>query len=345
MKLKSVALVAALSLAASFAACAETVLNVYAPQGVVASIEKYISPIMKSRYDTRVVITPVLSGQALTKAVAQRASPEISVFMLDEGPWLQGKQAGLWDSLDGVKNIADIPARFRDKDSQGSAFLLYLLGIIYDEKALAALGVKPPTSYADLWNPALKGKVTIPDSNSTFSYALLFKVNDMEPGGDHRKSVDAGFKKLSELRPNIGVFHGGASTLIPLFSQRQAAIGFNASFPAQRLAADGLPIRWVAPKEGAIAVASYVAVAKNAPARDAAKTFVDLVLSPQYQGLQTEASYSGFVHPKTQLSPAFEKNFVIKPADMQKATLMDWETFLGKRRELTTRWQREVEAK
>jgi putative spermidine/putrescine transport system substrate-binding protein len=344
MKLRLSRFLLALSLAVPALSQAETVLNVYMPQGAVGSVEKYISNIMKSRYDTRVVITPVLSGQALTKAVAQRASPEISVFMLDEGPWLQGKQAGLWDSLEGVGNLADIPARFRDKDNQGSAFLLYLLGIIYDEKALADAGVKPPTSYADLWNPALKGKVTIPDSNSTFSYALLFKVNEMQ-GADHRKTVDPGFKKLSELTPNVGVFHGGASTLIPLFSQRQAAIGFNASFPAQRLAAEGLPIRWVAPKEGAIAVASYVAIAKNAPANEAAKRFVDLLLSPEYQALQTEVSYSGFVNPKTKLSPQGEKTFLVKPADIAKATLMDWETFLAKRKDLTARWQREVEAK
>lgn len=343
MKLRMSAL--ALTFVLSAAAQAETVLNVYMPQGAVASVEKYVSPIMKSRHDTRVVITPVLSGQALTKAVAQRAGPEISVFMLDEGPWLQGKQAGLWEPLQGVSNLADIPSKFKDKDNQGSAFLLYLLGLIYDEKALADLGVKPPTSYNDLWNPALKGKVTLPDSNSTFSYALLFKVTDTQPGGDHRKSVDSGFKKLAELKPNIGVFHGGASTLIPLFSQRQAAIGFNASFPAQRLAAEGLPVRWVAPKEGAIAVASYVAVAKNAPARDAAMKFVDLVLSPQYQALQTEVSYSGYVNPKTQLTAVSEKSFLVKPADIQKATLMDWETFLAKRKDLTTRWQREVEAK
>jgi putative spermidine/putrescine transport system substrate-binding protein len=344
MKKLTVLAAAALVAMAPALARAETVLNVYMPQGVVAAVEKYIAPIMKSRHDTRVVITPVLSGQALTKAVAQRASPEISVFMLDEGPWLQGKQAGLWEPLDGVKNVADIPPRFRDKDNQGSAFLLYLLGILYDERALAAAGVQPPTSYNDLWNPALKGKVTIPDSNSTFSYALLFKVNQMQ-GGDAKKSVDPGFKRLAELRPNVAVFHGGASTLIPLFAQKQAAMGFNASFPAQRLAADGLPIRWVAPREGAIAVASYIAVAKNSPAKEAARQFVDLVLSPQYQGLQTEASYSGYVNPKTQLSPQFEKNFLIKPADIQKAALMDWDTFLAKRRELTQRWQREVEAK
>lgn len=344
MKSYAAALVSALLLTGMGAAKAETELRVYMPQGVVGAVEKYISPIMKSRFDTKVVITPSLSGQALTKAIAQRRSPEISVFLLDEGPWLQGKQAGLWDSLAGIPSLSEIPARFRDADGQGSAFLLYLLGLIYDEKALADNGIKPPTSYDDLWNPALKGKVTIPDSNSTFSYALLFKINQLR-GGDARTSVDPGFARLAELAPSIGVFHGGASTLIPLFSQKQAWVGFNASFPAQRLAAEGLPVRWVAPKEGAIAVASYVAIAKNAPAKEAARQFVNLLLSAQYQALQTQAAFGGYVNPNTKLSPEFTKTFLVKEDDIRQASLMSWDVYLAKRAELNARWQRQIESK
>ncbi|MBP6819116.1 MAG: extracellular solute-binding protein [Ferrovibrio sp.] len=337
-----------MAVAAGFAALPQAVraadLNVYMPQGVVGAVEKVLVPIMRDKFNTKVVITPVLSGQALTKAVAQRANPEISVFMLDEGPWLQGKQANLWDKLEGLPNMAQIPARFRDADGMGSGFLLYLLGLLYDEKAFADAKLPAPTSYEDLWNPALKGKVTIPDANSTFSYALLFKINELQ-GGKAAQSVDAGFAKLAQLAPNVGTFHGGASTLIPLFSQRQAWIGFNASFPAQRLAADGVPIRWVAPKEGAIAVAAYIAVAKNAPNAEAARQFVNLVLSPEYQAAQTETAFGGYVNPNTKLSPDFVSKFLLKPEDIEKASVMSWDVYLAKRTELSGRWQREIEKK
>lgn len=319
-------------------------LQVYMPQGVVAPVNKFIVPIMKEKYGVNVIVTPVLSGQALTKAIAQRNNPEISVFMLDEGPWLQGKHAKLWDTLDGVSNFDEIPARFKDADKQGSAFLLYLLGLIYDEAAFANAKLPVPTSYADLWNPALKGKVTIPDANSTFSYALLFKINELE-GGNNKTSFDPGFNKLAQLAPNVGTFHGGASTLIPLFSQRQQWIGFNASFPAQRLASDGLPIRWVAPKEGAIAIASFVSIAKNAPQPDAARQFVNLLLSADYQAIQTTLSFGGYVNPKTRLDPAFAKTFLVRPEDIQNASLMNWPTFLEQRTQLSARWQREIESK
>ena len=319
-------------------------LQVYAPQGVLAPIQKYVVPIMKERHAVNVVITPVLSAQALTKAVAQRANPEISVFMLDEGPWFQGKQAGVWDTLTGMPNLADIPARFRDPANMGSGFLLYLLGLLYDEKALADAGVKPPASYYDLWNPAYKGRLTIPDSNSSFAYALLFKINQLE-GADPNVSVDPGFNKLKQLAPNVGVFHGGASSLIPLFSQRQAWVGFNASFPAQRLAADGVPIRWVAPKEGAIAIVAYGAVAKNSPNIDAARQFLNLVLAPEYQALQAQMSFSGYVNPKTKLEPEFAKKFLVTPQVIEQASLMPWDVYLAKRSQLNTRWQREIESK
>ena len=349
MKVKSIAvagflaaMLPVMSIGGKTAAAAD--LNVYMPQGVVAPVEKVIVPIMRDKFNTKVVITPVLSGQALTKAVAQRTNPEVSVFMLDEGPWLQGKKANLWDKLDGVASLGEVPARFRDADGMGSGFLLYLLGLLYDEKAYADAKLPPPTSYEDLWKPEVKGKVTISDANSTFSYALLFKINELQ-GGNAEQTVDPGFAKLAQLAPNIGVFHGGASTLIPLFSQRQAWIGFNASFPAQRLAADGVPIRWVAPKEGAIAVVSYIAMAKNAPNAEAARQFINLVLSADYQAVQTEMAFGGYVNPNTKLKPEFVEKFLIKPADIEKASLMPWEVYLNKRTELSGRWQREIEKK
>lgn len=319
-------------------------LHVYMPQGAVAPVEKVVAPIMRDKFGTKLVITPALSGQALTKAIAQRNKPEISVFMLDQGPWLQGKQAGLWEKIDGLPNLSQIPEKLKDADGQGSAFLLYLLGLIYDEKAFADAKLPAPSSYEDLWNPALKGKVTIPDANSTFSYALLFKINELQ-GGDAATTVDPGFSKLARLAPSIGTFHGGASTLIPLFSQRQQWIGFNASFPAQRLANDGLPIRWVAPKEGAIAIAAYVTIAKNAPNLEAARHFVDILLSAEYQSVQTQMAFGGYVNPNTKLPEAFAKTFLVKPDDIAKASGMPWETFLAKRAELSGRWQRQIESK
>jgi putative spermidine/putrescine transport system substrate-binding protein len=334
----------ALLLGMPLAAAAQGELRVYLPQGAVAPVERFIAPILKARFNTTVVLTPALSGQALTKAIAQRANPDISIFMMDEGPWLQGKQAGLWDSIQGVPNLTQIPAKFKDADGMGSGFLLYLLGLIYDERALAAAKIAPPTSYEDLWNPALKGKVTIPDSNSTFSYALLFKINELK-GGDNRKNFDAGFARLQQLAPNVGVFHGGASTLIPLFSQGQAWVGFNASFPAQQLAASGLPIRWVAPKEGALAIAAYVSIAKNSPAPKPAREFVNLLLSPEYQATQAELAYSGYVNPNTKLRPEFAKNFVVKHEDIQKAGGMAWDVYLAQRQALNSRWQRQIETK
>jgi putative spermidine/putrescine transport system substrate-binding protein len=266
--------------------------------------------------------------------------------MLDEGPWMQGKQAGLWEKLPEatIPNLNQIPARFKDQDSMGSAYVLYLLGLLYDEEAFKKNKLPKPASYYDLWNPAYKGKVTIPSSSSTFAYALLFQLNRLE-GGDSAKSVDPGFAKLKTLVPNIGIFHGGASTLIPLFSQKQAMVAWNASFPAQQLAASGVPVGWVAPKEGAMIVAAYTAIAKNAPNMEAARQFVNLVLSPEYQKMQAEIAFGGPVNPNTKLDAQFAKSFPITKDVIDKAHLMPWDIYNAKRLDLNARFQREIETK
>src|ERR1700743_1264855 len=62
-------------------------------------VREYIVPKMKAMYGIDVSPTPSLSAPALAKAMAQQRSPQIDVFMLDAGPWLQGKTSGLWAAI------------------------------------------------------------------------------------------------------------------------------------------------------------------------------------------------------------------------------------------------------
>src|SRR5215211_4505939 len=177
-------------------------LQAYVPSALKDALDAYAVPTMKERYNVNLQMTARLSGEALTKAVAQKDNPEVSVFIMDEGPWLQAKQAGLWDTLDpaAIPNLGQVSARFRDADGQGAGVGIYALGLIYDEQTFRERGFPTPSSTMDLWNPAYRGRVTIPGAASTFSYALLFQANRIE-GGDAAGSLDRGWAKMRELAP------------------------------------------------------------------------------------------------------------------------------------------------
>ncbi|MCC6949156.1 MAG: extracellular solute-binding protein [Bradyrhizobiaceae bacterium] len=308
------------------------------------SFARFIVPKMKELYNVEVVSSPFLSAEALAKAIAQKDNPTTTVFMMDEGPWLQGKELGIWTKLDKTKitNLADVPAQFRDKDEQGSAMMLILLGLIYDEQALKANGIQPPVSLHDMWNPALRNRVSIQQFSSTFAYALLAHTNIVE-GGDVNKSFDPAFAKLKQLRPNVRTFSGPAAQLIQLFQQKEIWMAWGGHFTAMQAAGAGSPVRWAAPKEGAAGYAHYIAIAKGAANQAEGELLVNLVLSPEYQRVMAETDFMGPANVKTQLDPQFEKTFPVNAKTMSAAIPVPWPAYNRSRIQLNERWQREIE--
>jgi putative spermidine/putrescine transport system substrate-binding protein len=232
--------------------------------------------------------------------------------MLDEGPWLQGKEAGLWETLDPAKipNLRDVPAQFGDRDGKGTPLMLVMLGLMYEEAALKANNIPAPTSFYDLWSPAFRNRVSIQQFSSTFAFALLAHTTRIE-GGDVDKSFDPGFAKLRELRPNVRTFSGPAAQLIQLFQQKEIWLAWGGHFTAMQAAAAGVPVRWVAPKEGAMGYAHFMAIARGAPGLPDAERLVNLMLSPEYQKAMAETDFMGPANPKTRLNPEFAKTFPV----------------------------------
>jgi putative spermidine/putrescine transport system substrate-binding protein len=308
------------------------------------SFDQFVVPRMKEMYGVEVVASPFLSAETLAKAIAQKDNPQTSVFMLDEGPWLQGKEAGLWETLDPAKvpNMRDVPAQFADKDHRGTPLMLVMLGLMYEEAALKASSVPIPVSFYDMWSPAFRNRVSIQQFSSTFAFALLAYTTRLE-GGDVEKSFDAGFAKLKQLRPNVRTFSGPAAQLIQLFQQKEIWLAWGGHFSAMQAAAAGAPVRWIAPKEGAMGYAHFMAIAKGAPNLPDAERLVNLMLSPEYQKVMAESDFMGPVNPKTRLGAEFAKTFPVTVQAVEASKPIPWAAYNRNRVMLNERWQREIE--
>ena len=94
-----------------------------------------------------------------------------------------------------------------------------------------------------------------------------------------------------------------------------------------------------------MALLSYVGIPRNAPNLQAAREFVDTVLSPDYQRVQAEVSCAGVVNPQTRLDPEFERKFYASPAVVEASQPMPWAVYNAQRTELNNRFQRDIEGK
>ena len=329
---------ASIAVVCGLASAADSTLVVSTQGFSDKAIREYIVPRMK-QVGVTVSTSPALSSEALAKAIAQKGNPKIDVFLIDAGPWLQARQADLWAKLDpaAIKNLPALSTR--DRTEYGAAYAHLVLGLLYNAKLVDP----PPKSLLDLWDKKYAGRASIPSFNSTFAFALLAKVNQVQ-GGDATKSFDPGFAKLKTLQPNIYAFHGSGSQLVNLLTRNEIVIGWGGSYVAHQLGPDS-GIKWVAPAEGAVLSSAWVAIAAGAPNMEGASQFIDLLLSPGFQAYLAEQTGSGYVNPNTQLSAEFGKRSPLTREMLEKGEPAPWAIYNDKRVQLNERWQREVEAK
>lgn len=308
------------------------------------SFDAFIVPKMKELHGIDVAASTMLSAEALARAIGQRGSPQISLFTLDQGPWQQGKDVGLWSQFgaSAVKNLASVPAKFHDADGRGVSLFNYLTGFCYDEAALKAAGVAAPDKFFDMWKPDFRNRVALPQFTNTFAYVTLERTTQLA-GGDPSKSFDAGFAKLAELKPNVRTFIGPLGQLIQLFQQKEIWLAFAPQFSALQAAAAGLPIRWKAPSDGGVALSHFIAIPENAPARREAELLADLMLSPEYQQALAESDFMVPSSTAAKLSPEFSAKFPVTPEISAAAVQVSWIEYNRQRVQLSERWQREIQ--
>lgn len=308
------------------------------------SFDAYVVPMMKQLHGIEVAASTMLSAEALARAIGQRGNPQISLFTLDQGPWQQGKDIGLWSRLDpaAIPNVAAIPEKFRDADGRGVSLFNYLTGFCYDEEALKAAGVQAPDKFFDMWRPEFKNRIAMPQFTNTFAYVTLERTTQLA-GGDPAKSFDAGFEKLAQLRPNIRTFIGPLGQLIQLFQQREVWLAFAPQLSALQATAAGLPIRWKAPADGAVALSHFLAIPEKAPARREAELLAELMLSPDYQKVLAETDFMVPSNPAVRLSPEFSAKFPVTPEITAAAVQVSWIEYNRQRVALSERWQREIQ--
>src|SRR5690606_18521348 len=70
-------------------------------------------------------------------------------------------------------------------------------GLVYNTEGYKELGLDPPTSYADLANPALKGRVGVPDSNHGQAPSAL--VGFAVEAGSAESDIGPGLEALRKL--------------------------------------------------------------------------------------------------------------------------------------------------
>ncbi|WP_420393228.1 ABC transporter substrate-binding protein [Acuticoccus sp.] len=188
-------------------------------------------------------------------------------------------------------------------DEEGHYFSTKLIttGIVYNTGAEMV-----PTTYEDLLKPEAEGKIMIPSplTSGAATITMATLTGDAELGWEY-------YEGLAEQDT---LADGGNGGVYKAVAGGEKLYGFLVDFLAIRNREDGAPVDFVFPPEGVSYVTEPVAILSTAQNVEAAKAFVDFLLSPQGQELAAAQGYLP-AHPDVAAPAGFPPRSEIKLMD------------------------------
>jgi putative spermidine/putrescine transport system substrate-binding protein len=302
--------------------------------------EKVIPPFEKAN-NVRVVVVPGDSTTTMARLQAQKGKESLDVVFLDDGPMYQAIQLGFCDTLTDApvyQNLYDV-ARF--KTNKAVTIGLDATGLVYNERLFAAKGWAPPTSWHDLADPRYKGKVEFPTISNGYGLQTLIVLARLNGGNE--KEIQPGFETVkSSIAPNVLSFDPSPGKISELFQTDSIALAAWGDGRSQALRNQGVPVKFVAPKEGAVVMGLSMCPVKHDEPNELAQKFVQFSLSPDIQALYAEEEGVAPVNKQTQLPPAVASR-VPGPGAVANMLKVDWDVVNDKRATWTQQWNRDVE--
>lgn len=191
---------------------------------------------------------------------------------------VSGIQSGILKekgSLDRYQSseAANFPADWRDPDGFGIGLhqTIYVIG--YNTKLVSHDAV--PKNYEDLFHPRWKGQLGW-DTEEYYLFGALIKARGKDKGLEF-------WRRLAEQQVN---FRKGYTLISELVSAGEFPVAVSLyQHRVDEYAEKGAPLQWVAPNPLVGGDPNKISLLKNAPRPNAAKVFIDFMLSAEGQKL------------------------------------------------------------
>jgi putative spermidine/putrescine transport system substrate-binding protein len=228
--------------------------------------------------DTGATVEFVTGGtiDRLNRAKLAKGSPETDItFTTSHVGWLYATD-DLFERLD----LAKVPRAANLVDqAKISPFHIGTWAYVY------TIGFRPDLvrnisfeSWADLWRPEMRGRLAAPD----FDPSHIITVAAILEGGD-ASTWERGQARLRALKPNFKAFYTNDANSQQLIASGETPVQVILSMNAHFIASQGVNLRLVIPKEGAVLGIDTVAIMKGSRRQELAYRFIDTLLDPQIQ--------------------------------------------------------------
>lgn len=269
------------------------------------------------------------------KLKAYRGSPKFHLIHLQDRYLYLGAQEGLLERIDyaRVPNAAPIPEIFKKPHWVGYQYLS--IGIIYNSKAVDA----PPRHWEDLLTERYKGKIFIDDFGHFGLHAVVAAARAL--GGSY-ENITPGFRFMKQIKDRLNPrFITTSQEGMKLLANGDVHVAIWQDARAFRLKRQGLPIEYVIPETGDVAVTYGNAMVAGAGYKEWGEAFLNVTCDPALQGAFASGEIPAHpCHPNATPTPDVAKLIARPPGAKQFA--LDYAEVLPRLDEWTKRWNREI---
>ena len=310
-----------------------------------AAQKKYAGDLFTARSGVRVEYIDANPPDHLAKLIASKGREvPYDVVYLDDIIQEQAIRAGVLERLDPkiVTNLKDIYDIAKNKEGYGPAMIFYSIGIAYNTQKFAEAGIAPPTSWGDFWDPRLAGKVIAPDLSVAMGRDFLIAAARLA-GGDEN-SLEKGIEKLATLKAQS--YPSSSATIEALMKSGDVWAAPWINGRAWGLTDQGLPIRFILPKEGGFAGTTTIDVVRDTKAPKEAQEYINRVLDPLPQlGQANEIPYgptNRLLAPILAANPSLAQKFPSSPEDFGKLYIVNWAAYNKNFARISSLWNRRI---
>lgn len=227
------------------------------------------------------------TGELVNRVMAEKADPQADILLGGASSYhIQLDADGALEKYNSPA-AAGIPEYAKSSDSTWTGFCVLTLGVGINEDRYKAKysDIPVPQTWEDLLNPAYKGEIVLtnPVSSST---AYLFVEGQLQNRG-----WDEGWKYLTSLSELVGQFPDSGSAPAKLVGTGEYTIGIAYIHSIAKYRAEGFNVSMIAPAH-TVGDVDCISILKGAKNMDAAKKFVDFMLSKEAQELMSSIDFT-----------------------------------------------------
>lgn len=251
-------------------------LVVYSPNS--EGLMNAVIPLFEERYGIDVEEVQAGTGELMKRLQAEKDDPQADVMF--GGAHSQFiANSDLFEPYVSV-NDKNVIEEYQNTSGFTTSYVLDGSVLLVNTELLDGIKVE---GYADLLNPALKGKIATADpANSSSAFAQL--TNMLLAMGGYES--DEAWDYVGKLIQNWdGKVLSGSSAVYKGVAEGEYLVGLTYEDPSAALVRDGAPVKVVYPVEGTVFLPATSGIIKNAKNMDNAKLFIDFLITKEVQDI------------------------------------------------------------